>query len=1023
MSAPPGALSAADTSESFGASILQYLRRLSPFGRMSARLHIVVGLTSMVATSVMTAIFIGLVPDSRAQQQRAQVVLAESISTMGSVLLSNGELAGLRYSLEFIVGLDPALDSIHLKRASGNEFSFRSKEARLPSDSPDNIITDDVVVPLLQRNRPWGEITLRFVSHRNQTLLQQYLSSRWVVLSFMVFMCFPLFYFFLGKVLKELNPSTAVPSRVRSALDTIAEALLVLDIKGNIVLANASFLELTGETIEQLLGRSAHSLQWENKEAYVWQSAVEQAEPTRHNKIGFTNSEGVVRTFIVNCSPVITASDEVGGVLISMDDITQLEEQEVLLRESMELAEQANKAKSIFVSNMSHEIRTPMNAILGFTEVMRRNNDQSDAERQNYLSIIASSGQHLLELINDVLDLSKVETGAMEVENMACDCAAIAHDVVTVLQSKASEKSIGLSIDVDTALPSCIIADPSRLRQIVINLVGNAIKFTDSGTVNIVLCADDPHRSDDPFIHIAVVDSGIGMTAEQQSRIFDAFSQADNSISRRFGGTGLGLSISKQLTEAMSGTLKVSSVEGQGSTFRVSLPFNTSEYSLVSANDVRNALQSDPAAAQSHARWEIHPGRVLVVDDGPENRQLLNIILSDLGLDVELASNGKEGVEKLMAQPTSAEFDLVLMDIQMPVMDGYQAASLIREYGLELPIIALTANAMRGFEQKVFNSGFSHYMVKPIDIDKVSELLCQLLGGRKVQADKTQSGKVQTDKVQADEVQTRLRPTAPVVSENNISSRDKAPSLSAVTPVQQSSTTPLISDLTLVDERFVVVVADFRERLGERLVELKSAITANDWQAIDAFGHWLKGSAGSVGFDALSQLGNCLENAAHGRDHQTSIETMGEISAMQKRIMADPTHMESTHAVVNHSPESVAKRDDNQAPVYSTLPVHIADFYDVVDSFVQSLPEQMQELTVAVDKEQWLSVKNIAHRMRGSGGNVGFEDYLVILGNMESRAEDRQASVRDSLEELVEFNARVIAGWSLTPAPRSDRKA
>jgi len=981
-------------------SLFKGLNRLSPFARMSARFHIVVGLTSLVASAMLVAIFTGIVPDRRVEEVQSRIALAESVTVLGSSLLRNGELAGLRFSLEFIVAQNSDIHAIKLNRRSGGEYRFLAPESSSADGIERNVITDDIRVPVLQRNRPWGELVMQFVSSRNEPLYIRYLNSRWAIIGFMTLLCFPLFYFFLGKVLKELNPSTAVPSRVRSALDTIAEALLVLDVKGNIVLANAAFMDLTGKSLEELLGQQAQSMPWQGSDSFVWEEALFNAEPTRHDRVRFTSLEGKLCTFQVNCSPVITAEDQVGGVLISMDDITQLEEQEILLRESKQVAEEASKAKSTFLSTMSHEIRTPMNSILGFTEVMRRGKRQNESERQEYLSTIASSGQHLLELINDVLDLSKVESGAMEIELLPCDCAMIANDVKRVMQSKADEKSIGLVLDLASSLPNQIIADASRLRQILINLVGNAIKFTDSGQVILKLYTSVDEESSAALINIAIEDSGIGMTPDQQDKIFDAFSQADSSIARRFGGTGLGLSISRQLTQAMQGELSVSSVEGKGSTFKVVLPFNTDDYELLSPETIRRSFSV--VQDEQQVVWEINRSRVLVVDDGAENRQLLNIVLSDLGLDVVLAKDGLEGVNTLFGTGESDAFDIVLMDIQMPVMDGYEAVKVMRERGTTMPVVALTANAMKGFEQTVLAAGFSHYMVKPIDLDGLSALLARLLGGTQRLVD------IEPIHVNTDQDLTEVLPES-----------DTAPSASlSAAELDNDNSGDVFSTLSMVDERFIPIVEDFSLRVESRLGELESAVCNKDWKTLNDIGHWLKGSSGSVGLDALVPQGIALQTASGNEDIRACGEAIEYIRALQKRIVADPAsaRASSVPTATTLSDKDNNDTDDSQ-PVFSSLPVNLPDFHEVVVLFMDRLEEQMKDLHKAVDEKNVKQIADITHWLRGSGGSVGYADYAGLCNRLQASAENSLPSLSADLAALVEFNDRVFAGWALTPVP------
>ncbi len=838
---------------------LTLLNPLRLLPKVSARFHISIGLSSFVGSVVLLAIFLGLIPDQRVVLQQSRTAMSEAIATLGSVLLRDGDVSGLRYSLEFVVEQNPDIHGIELQRGRGGRFLFQSEATRLGAEgSTIAMITDDVRVPLLQRGREWGALVFKFTSFANGSWYERYRNSPLFLIAFIGLASFPLFYLFLGKMLKELNPSAAVPSRVRSALDTIAEALLVLDSGGNIVLANSAFAELTGMPPESLLGKPAQELPWfvdDQQPAHVWEDSLFKAVPTRHNKIGFSDATGQIRTFIVNCSPVFAADNKVGGVLISMDDVTQLEEQEVLLRESMKVAEEANQAKSTFLSNMSHEIRTPMTAILGFTEVMRRNSTTSESERLGYLDTISNSGQHLLELINDVLDLSKVESGAMEVEMVPCHCATIAQDVVRVLQSRADEKNIELSLQVLTAFPDLIVADPSRLRQVMTNLVGNAIKFTESGAVlsQLSFLVQSAHQA--PRVRIDVVDSGIGMNEEQQGRIFEAFTQASVSISRRFGGTGLGLSISRQLTEAMAGTLDVSSVEGVGSTFHVELPVGHEDFTLLSPESIFESLNK--VTLHKKVTWELPQSRVLVVDDGPENRQLMSLILGGLKLDVELAENGKEGLDAAVAAMQAEPYDLIFMDMQMPVMDGYEAVSEMRKAGVDTPIVALTANAMKGFESGIIAAGFSHYMVKPIDMDLLGDLLAGLLGGTRRE--------LEDDGI---ENQTLQATTVSTVSADDFAGVE-----------------PVFSTLPVQIADFHEVVSQFLSRVQEEQLRLATAVQGGDHETVAQIAHWLRGSGGNVGYAGFSDLCNALEACAK-TDPAKLPELLDQLKVFTRQVLA-----------------------------------------------------------------------------------------------------------------------------------------
>ena len=352
---------------------------------------------------------------------------------------------------------------------------------------------------------------------------------------------------------------------------------------------------------------------------------------------------------------------------------------------------------------MSHEIRTPMNAILGFTEVLKRGYEKGEAERKKYLGTIRSSGEHLLQLINDVLDLSKVEAGHLEVERIRFAPHLLIQEVISVLSVKAREKNIALEFEADGPIPETLLSDPTRLRQIVTNLVSNAIKFTERGGVKVV--ARLAPAGEERRLCIDVIDSGIGMPPEALEAIFDPFVQADSSVTRRFGGTGLGLAISRRFARLLGGDIVVESAPGSGSTFTVAI--DPGPLDGVRLLEPREAMAvSQEAAGDGSGEWRFPPARVLVVDDGEENRELLQLVLEEVGLEVEGAENGRVGVDKAR----SGRFDVILMDMQMPVMDGYTATSVLRQEGLETPIIALTANAMKGFERECLEAGCTGYL-------------------------------------------------------------------------------------------------------------------------------------------------------------------------------------------------------------------------------------------------------------------------------------------------------------------------
>ena len=391
------------------------------------------------------------------------------------------------------------------------------------------------------------------------------------------------------------------------------------------------------------------------------------------------------------------------------------------LEEFNHVAESATRAKSEFLANMSHEIRTPMTAILGYADLLLdeegiENGSPSTGDR--IVETIKRNGEHLLGLINDILDLSKVEAGKMQIEPVRCSPCELVADVVSLMRVRATAKHLKLESDLTPPLPETILTDPLRLRQVLVNLVGNAIKFTDQGEVRIAVRLTED--SGQPRLRFDVTDTGIGMDEEQIGRLFQAFSQVDNSSERKFGGTGLGLCISKRITEAMGGKIEVHSTPGKGSTFSVTIDPGPLDGIRMIENTHEALLGCPPVVAtEIPSKIELH-GRVLLAEDGPDNQRLIAFLLKKAGAEVKVAENGQIAYDEALAAITQGTpFGVILMDMQMPVMDGYTATQQLREQGYTGPIVALTANAMAEDCQKCLDAGCDDYATKPIDRQKL----------------------------------------------------------------------------------------------------------------------------------------------------------------------------------------------------------------------------------------------------------------------------------------------------------------
>jgi signal transduction histidine kinase/CheY-like chemotaxis protein len=453
-----------------------------------------------------------------------------------------------------------------------------------------------------------------------------------------------------------------------------------------------------------------------------------------------TGQRGLVGTFVIvaalclqayllprhpRAAEVVSVAIAVGAVALFCAQRRFLREQERSREELLHAkraAEAASRAKSNFLANMSHEIRTPMTAILGFSDLLLSGTGW-DKEQREFLEAIRRNGQALLELINDILDLSKIEAGKMNVKRIDCTVDQVLDELLSAVSVRAREKGLALEVKYDGPVPERIHTDPRRLRQILINLVGNAIKFTDHGSVRIGV-ALVPHVNGNRLLQFAVSDTGIGIRRDKINTLFRPFVQADSSTTRRFGGTGLGLAISRRLAVSLGGDVNVESEPGRGSTFRVTVdPGLLQGVRLVETRQPRES----PAPCMAIDGPPLS-GRVLLAEDTPDLQRLTGYLLRRWGLMVDVADNGREAcVLALRSLEEERPYGLILMDMQMPEMDGYEATRALRERGWRWPIVALTAHAMVGDLEKCLAEGCDAYLNKPLDRFRLRELLAQHL--------------------------------------------------------------------------------------------------------------------------------------------------------------------------------------------------------------------------------------------------------------------------------------------------------
>jgi signal transduction histidine kinase/DNA-binding response OmpR family regulator len=500
----------------------------------------------------------------------------------------------------------------------------------------------------------------------------------------------------------------------------------------------------------------------------------------------------------------------------------ELEAAEKEMADAKAKAISATAAKSRFLAHMSHEIRTPLTALIGFADLLSAPT-LTESERLNYAMIIRRNGEHLLSVINDILDLSRIEAGQLTVETIECSPVRILSEVASLMRVRAEESGLAFSVELVTPVPATIKSDPTRLRQILLNLVGNAVKFTRKGRIAMDIRFDrDPDR-----VVFGVVDSGIGMSPEEVAELFQPFHQADPSMSRRFGGSGLGLAISRALAEAVGGTVSVESTEGQGSSFRLTIPVGPLE-----SDAMVTRLEELSEVVQRDATQQRFVGSVLVVEDGVDNQILFGTILRSYGLTVEVASDGRTAVHRaLEAARQSSAFDVILMDMQMPVMDGYAATETLRKEGYRGPILALTAHAMEGERERCLEAGCNDYIRKPIERGALATVLAGY-----------------------------LRPA--------------------------TAAPPLYS--TFADDPVMAgVVAKFIAALPKRIAALRAEARAPGSEQLARLVHQLKGAAGSYGFAPITDAALAVERVLQaGADHAHVLAAIESLAEMCARVRA-----------------------------------------------------------------------------------------------------------------------------------------
>ncbi|MBF0103569.1 MAG: response regulator [Desulfobacterales bacterium] len=647
----------------------------------------------------------------------------------------------------------------------------------------------------------------------------------------------------------------------------------------------------------------------------------------------------------------IHVNDEIGMLSNRINSLIDASELALAERSSaMKAAEDATRAKSEFLSNMSHEIRTPMNAVIGFTELIMKT--KLTDKQLDYLYKIDSSAKSLLGIINDILDFSKIEAGKLEMESINFRLDDLINNITDILSVKAAEKNIELTSTINSSIPNTLKGDPLRLNQVLTNIANNAVKFTESGHIHIkveLVNIEECHC----MLKFSITDTGIGMTKEQISKLFFAFSQGDTSVTRKFGGTGLGLTISKKLVEMMGGEIMVESEQGKGSTFSFTAGFAFSK-------EEPSSMRPKPSV-EDQLDIRIEGAKVLLVEDNELNQQVAKEILESAGMIVEIASNGREGVDAVFKNV----YDIVLMDIQMPVMGGYEATQLIRKEArfADLPIIAMTAHALHGYREHCIDIGMNDYVSKPIDPAVLFSVIMRWIkpGLRsfcpeiKVQREQN---KIQNDAVELP---------------------DALPGIDIQAGLQRINRNKQLYKQLLFE--FATTYANLAE-------EIRTQINQNNFTSAHQIAHTVKGVAGNLAIDSVQFAACELEIAT--KEHQPGnnyAQLLSNLEDALKPVMKSIKSLEKDAVEKQTSPK--AQMDLEKV---KPLLTQIDQLLNVNDSYV----------------EDYINIEKYLHELKnviGSGFDEQIKQIEEAIHNYDLKnAQDPLQHIMNALEITYRFS-------------------
>jgi signal transduction histidine kinase/HPt (histidine-containing phosphotransfer) domain-containing protein len=673
----------------------------------------------------------------------------------------------------------------------------------------------------------------------------------------------------------------------------------------------------------------------------------------------------------------------------------ELSEARGLLEEQKKELERGSNFKSEFLAKMSHELRTPLTGMLGFAQRLM-DMYPSDVTHKEAVATIMRNGDHLIELINDILDLSKIEAGKLDIAPQSTSPIDLLHDIRALMLIRAEQKGLNLSVEALDDIPERIITDPMRLKQIILNLVGNAIKFTQRGSVRVVVSCDRTEET----MQFQVIDTGMGMTPEAKDRLFQAFMQGDTEVTRRFGGTGLGLTISLQLAEMLGGTIAVDSILGMGSSFKVTIKTGTLEgVPVVSPTEIARARESK-INSSNFEKIKLS-GRILVAEDNPDSRRVLEHYLKRAGAEVVFVENGKDAVSKALADSP----DLIMMDMQMPILSGYDATKKLREQGFTKPIIAITANALASEIKKCMDAGCSHAQAKPFNWPSLFTLLNEFIGIRSIdESIKTESV---SKPIETKTVNTPPPRSEPVIKKNIEPPPQPEPiKVAKEEPKTDEETKAIISDLFEEAPDLRPLIIDFISGLDPYRVAIRNALKSKDWAGLKQTAHDLSGISGMYGYSDTSEVAKKLRLSCMQKD-------IDEIRSLSSELLNLIDRMKYGLPIMNSggAQEAPAEPVTETTVIISELVNLSPDLIPQVIEFIDSLGTVVARINRAYKANNWRELREASNEAAGTAQLYGYPKLAEVNQQIEVAAKEKDSiALGSKIKELHTIKEAIVRG-------------